>query len=167
MQDFENLGDNVDYSTDRKFDFVDKLHAWADEIAIRIGFQFTHASYNQKEGRSRVSLYLRCLRYGNIKGDLHNLDNAIRSGSKRRTCRCKFVIVCSSRKPGEKPWTVRLCPGDKGRHKNPFLVYKDGHVRANKLTVDIRQHIQDFSATGMQPAFIMTSIKQNFSGFFC
>ena len=53
MQDFENLGDNVDYSgrfvTDRKFDFVDELHAWADEIAIGIGFQFTRASYKQKK----------------------------------------------------------------------------------------------------------------------
>ena len=58
------------------FDSVDKLYAGADEIAIGIGFQFTRASYKQKEGRSRVSLYLRCHRYGNIRGDLHNLDNA-------------------------------------------------------------------------------------------
>ena len=79
MQDFENLGDDLDYSdrfvTDRKFDSVDDLHAWADEIAlITIGFQFTRASYKQKEGLTRVSLYLRCYRYGNIRGDLHNLD---------------------------------------------------------------------------------------------
>ena len=64
MQDFENLGNDVDYSdrfvTDREFDSVDDLHAWADEIALEIGFQFTRASYKQKEGRSRVSLYLRC-----------------------------------------------------------------------------------------------------------
>ena len=85
LQDYENLGENVDYSdrfvTNREFDFVDELHAWADEIAIRIGFQFTRASYKQK-GRSRVSLYLKCHRYGNIRGDLHNLDNATRPGSK-------------------------------------------------------------------------------------
>ena len=47
MQDFENLRDNVDYSDrfviDSEFDFVDDLHAWADEIALRIGFQFTCA----------------------------------------------------------------------------------------------------------------------------
>ena len=53
LQDFENLGDNVDYSdrfvTDRKFDSVDKLHSWADDIAIRIGFQFIRASYKQKK----------------------------------------------------------------------------------------------------------------------
>ena len=81
LQDFENLGDNVDYSgrfvTDREFDSLDELHSWADAIAITIGFQFTRASYKQKEGRSRVSVYLRCHRYGNIRGDLHNLDNAV------------------------------------------------------------------------------------------
>ena len=107
MQNFENLGDNVDYSDrfviDREFDSVDDLHAWADEIALTIGFQFTRASYKQKEGRSRVSLYLRCHRYGNIRGDLHNLDNAARPGSKSRACGCKFMIIGSSRKPKERP----------------------------------------------------------------
>ena len=86
-----------------EFDSVDEVHAWADEIAIGIDFQFTRASYKQQEGRSRVSLYLRCHRYGNIRGNLHNLDNATQPGSKSRTCRCKFMIVCSVRKPGEKP----------------------------------------------------------------
>ena len=76
------------------------------------------------------------------------------------------MIVCSSRKPGEKPWTVRVCPGEKGRHNHTFLVYRDGHVRTNRLTVDIRQHIREFSATGMKLVFIMTLIKQNFPGFF-
>ena len=41
-------------------------------------------------------------------------------------------------------------------------MYKDGHVRANRLTVDIRQ----LRATDIQPAFIMTSIRQNFPSFF-
>ena len=53
LQDFKNLGDNVDYSgrfvTDRKFDSIDELHAWADEIAIGLDFQFTCASYKQKK----------------------------------------------------------------------------------------------------------------------
>ena len=80
---------------------------------------------------------------------------------------CKFMIVCSVRKLGEKPWTVRVCPGEKGTHNHPFLVYKDGHVRANRLTVDIRQHIRDLSATDMQPAFIMTSIRQKNFWYFC
>ena len=106
MQDFENLGDNVYYSdrfvTDREFDSVDDLHAWADEKALTIGFQFTCASYKQKEGRSRVSLYSRCHRYDNIRDDLHNLDNAARLGSKSRACGCKFMIIGSSRKPGER-----------------------------------------------------------------
>ena len=66
LQDFENLRDKVDYSgrfvTDREFDSMDELHSWADEIAIIIGFQFTRASYKQKKGCSRVSLYLRCHR---------------------------------------------------------------------------------------------------------
>ena len=52
MQDFENLGDNIDYSdrfvTDREFDSVDDLHAWANEIAVTIGFQFTCGSYKKK-----------------------------------------------------------------------------------------------------------------------
>ena len=64
MQDFENLGNDIDYSdrfvTDRELDFVDDLHAWADEITLAIGFQSTRASYKQKEGRFRMSLYLRC-----------------------------------------------------------------------------------------------------------
>ena len=68
LQEFENFGDNVDYSgsfvTDREFVPLDELHIWADAIAITIGFQFTRASYKQKEGRSRVSVYLRCHRYG-------------------------------------------------------------------------------------------------------
>ena len=149
LHDFENLGDKIDYSdrfvTDRKFDSVDKLHAWADKIAIGIGFQFTCASYKQK-GRSRVNLYLRCHRYGNIRGDLYNLDNAARPGSKSRTCR-------------ERTWTVRVCPDEKERHNHPFLVYREGHIRANRLIVDIRQYIRELSATGMQPAFIMTSIR--------
>ena len=76
LQDFENLRDNVDYSgrfvTDRKFNSLDELHSWADAIAITIDFQFTRASYKQKEGRSRVSVYLRCHCCGNIMGDLHN-----------------------------------------------------------------------------------------------
>ena len=117
MQDFENLEDNVDYSdrfvTDREFDYVDDLHAWADEIVLRIGFQITSASYKQKEGLSRMSLYLRCHRYGNIRGDLHNLDNAARPDSKSRACGCKFMIIGSSCKPGERPWTVRVYPGEK------------------------------------------------------
>ena len=29
---------------DREFDSTNELHAWADEIAIGIGFQFTRAS---------------------------------------------------------------------------------------------------------------------------
>ncbi|XP_057518371.1 uncharacterized protein LOC130799286 [Amaranthus tricolor] len=86
--DFENLGDNIDYSdrfvTDREFDSVDDLHTWANEIALTIGFQFTRASYKKKEGRSRVSLYLRCHRYDKRSVDLHNLDNAPRPGSKSR-----------------------------------------------------------------------------------
>ena len=142
MQDFENLVDNVDYSDrfviDREFDSVDDLHAWADEIALRIGFQFTRVSYKQKEGRSRVSLYLRCHRYGNIRGDLHNLDNAARPGSKRTAYGCTFMILGTSRKLGERPWTVRVFPGEKGRHNHPFLVYKDGQIRVNRMTVDIR-----------------------------
>ena len=52
LQDFENLGDNVDYSgrfvKDKKFDSLDELHSYADSIAITIGFQFTRASYKQK-----------------------------------------------------------------------------------------------------------------------
>ena len=76
------------------------------------------------------------------------------------------MIVCGSRKPGEKPWMMRVCPGEKGRHNHPFLMYKDGHVRAKRLSVNIRQHIRELSAIGMQPAFITTTIKQNFSGFF-
>ena len=60
MQDFENLGDNVDYSdrfvTDREFISLNELHTWADEIAI-----------------TRVSVYLRCHRYGKIRGNLQNL----------------------------------------------------------------------------------------------
>ena len=70
-------------------------------------------------------------------GDLHNLDNVARPGSKSRTCGCKFMIVGSSRKSGERPWTVRVCPGEKGRHNHPFLVYRNGHIRANRLTVEI------------------------------
>ena len=54
----------------------------------------------------------------------------------------------------------------KKEHNHLFLVCRDGHIRANRLTVDSRQHIQDLSATGMQPAFIMTSIRQNFPGIF-
>ncbi|XP_057543385.1 protein FAR1-RELATED SEQUENCE 2-like [Amaranthus tricolor] len=34
------------------------------------------------------------------------------------------------------------------------------------MTVDIRQHIRDLSATGMQPAFIMSSIRRNFPRFY-
>ena len=57
-------------------------------------------------------MYLRCHRYGNIRGDLHNLNNAARPGSKSRTCGCKFMIVGSSRQPWEIPWPVRVCPGE-------------------------------------------------------
>ena len=77
------------------------------------------------------------------------------------------MIVGSNRKPEERPWTVRVCPGKKGRYNHPFLVYKYGHVRANRLTVDIQLHIRELSVTGVQPAFIMTSIRQNFPFFFC
>ena len=83
-------------------------------------------------------MYLKCHRYGNIRGDLHNLDNAVRPGSKSRTCGCKFMIVGSSGKPGERPWTVRVCPGEKGRYNHPFLVYRNGHIRTNRLIVDIQ-----------------------------
>ena len=76
------------------------------------------------------------------------------------------MIVASSRKSGERPWTVRVCPGKKGRHYHRFLVYRDGHARPNMLNVDIRQHIRELSATGMQLAFIMTSIRENFPDFF-
>ena len=107
MQNFEILGDNVDYSvkfvTNRKFDSIDELHTWADEIDLGIDFQFTRASYKQKEGRSRVSLYLRCLRYSSLRGELHNLDNVARSHSRSRACGCKFMLVGNSRKPGERP----------------------------------------------------------------
>ena len=72
MQDFKNLGDNIDYSgrfvMDKEFNSVDELHSCVDEIAIGIDFHFTRASYKQK-GRSRVSLYLRCHCYGNIRSD--------------------------------------------------------------------------------------------------
>ena len=76
------------------------------------------------------------------------------------------MIGGSSRKSGERPWTVRVCPGEKGRHNYPFLIYRDGHIRANRSTVYIRQHTREFNAIGVQPAFIMTSIRQNFPGFF-
>ena len=59
-----------------------------------------------------------------------------------------------------------MFPGEKGRHNHLFLVYRDGQIRVNRMTVDIRQHIRDLSAIGMQPAFIMTSIRRNFPGFF-
>ena len=59
-----------------------------------------------------------------------------------------------------------MCPGEKGKHNHPFLVYRDGHVRANRINVDIREHIRQLSATGMQPAFIMNSIRDNFPGFY-
>ena len=82
-------------------------------------------------------MYLRCHRYGNIRHDLHILNNNARSGSKSRTRECKFMIVGSSRKSGERPWMVRVCPGEKGRHNHLFLVYRDGYIRANKLIVNI------------------------------
>ena len=129
MQDFKNLGNDVDYSyrfvTDRKFDSVDDLHNWADEIALTIGFQFTRASCKQKEGRYRISLYLRCHHYGNIRGDLHNLDNVVRPGLKSTACGCKFMIIGSSRKPGKKTLNG-YSPGEKGRHNHPFFMYRDG-----------------------------------------
>ena len=71
MQGFEILRDNVDYSIrfvmDRKFNSIDNLYAWANEIALGIGFQITRVSYKHKEERSRVILYLRCHRNGNIR----------------------------------------------------------------------------------------------------
>ena len=146
LQDIENLGDDVDYSvrfiTDREYYSLDEIHAWGDEIALEFGFKFTRASFKQKEGCSRVSLYLRWHRFGSLRGELHNLDNVARSGSRSRACGCKFMIVRSSRKPGERPWTVRVCLGEKGRHNHPFLVYRDGHIRATTLSVDIQQHIR-------------------------
>ena len=76
------------------------------------------------------------------------------------------MIVASSRKQGERPWMVRVCPSEKGRHMHPFLVYRDGHVRENRINVDMREPIRQLSATGKQPTFIMTSIRENFPGFF-
>ena len=39
---FENLNDDINYSTrfiiDRQFELIDKLHAWANEIIIKIVF---------------------------------------------------------------------------------------------------------------------------------
>ena len=113
-----------------------------------------------------MSFYLRCHRYGNIRGDLHNLENVARPGSKSGACGCKFMITRSIRKPGERPWTVRVFSVEKGRNNHSFFMYRDGQIRVNRITVDIRQHIRDLSTTGMQPAFIMTSIRRNFPGFF-
>jgi MULE transposase-like protein len=169
LQDNENLGDNVDYSdrfvTDREFASIDELHNWADEIALQIGFQFVRASYKHKEGRTRKSLYLRCHRYGKYRGDL-NLDNAVRPGTTCSASGCKFMIIGTNRNPEERPWTIRVCPGEKGRHNHPFFVYREGQVRTNRLNADIRQHIRNLTATGMQPAFIMTSIRENFPDYF-
>ena len=111
-------------------------------------------------------MYLRCHRYGNIRGDVHNLDNAARPGSRSSACGCKFMIIGTSRNPGERPWTVRVCPGEKGRHNHPFFVYREGQVRVDRMNLDIRQHIRDLTASGMQLAFIMTSIRENFPGFY-
>ena len=50
QENFENLsGDDIDDSTrfitDRKFELIDNLHAWADTIANDIDFHFICASY--------------------------------------------------------------------------------------------------------------------------
>ena len=82
-----------------------------------------------------------------------------------KTAANEVFSISGSSKPGE-PWTVRGCPGEKGRHNHPFLVYRDSHVRANRLNVNIWKHIRELSATGMQLAFIMISIRQNFPSFF-
>ena len=44
---------------------------------------------------------------------------------------------------------VRVCLDDKARHNHPFLVYKDGHVKASRLSANIREHIRDLIATGV------------------
>ena len=136
MQDFENLGDNIDYShrfvTDREFDSVNELHRWADEIAIEIGFKFARTSYKRKEGRTRVSVYLRCHRHGRLRGDVNSLGDAARPGSRSNACGCKFMIVGTSRNPEERPWTIRVCPGEKGRHNHQFFVYREGQVRTTR-----------------------------------
>ena len=65
------------------------------------------------------------------------------------------MIIGSNHELEERPWTVRMCPGEKGRHNHQFLVYRDGHVRATRLIVD-------------KPALIMTFIyKAKFPWCFC
>ena len=148
MQDIENLGDNVDYSM--RF-VIDRMKYMLGRMRVfGITLQFTRASYKQKEGRSKVSLYLRYHRYGRLRDELHNLDNFHRPGSTSRTCGCKFMIVESSRNLGQRPWTVRVNPGEK----------------VTRLLVDIRQYIKELSATSIQPAFIMTPIRQNVPSIF-
>ena len=53
LHDFENLGDNIDYSdrfvTDREFDSINELHVWADEKAIGIDFNLHVLHINKKD----------------------------------------------------------------------------------------------------------------------
>lgn len=68
----------------RQFESVDELHDQADKITFTIDFHFTRASYEQKVGRSTMSLYVHCHCYDSFRDQLHDLDNAAEPVSKSR-----------------------------------------------------------------------------------
>ena len=74
------------------------MNIWADEIVNPIGFCFTRTSYKQKKGHSIVSIYLRSHQYGEIRGQVYDLDNAGRQGTRSRACGCLFMIIGYCRK---------------------------------------------------------------------
>lgn len=118
-----------------------------DEITITISFHFNGASYKKKKSHSIVSLYLHCYRYGWFKGWLHYLDNVARPRSKIRGCGCRFMIIRYCGKLGETQWKGKLCLMINQDIITKLQYYKDGHVKASRLTTDIRDHIRQLSAT--------------------
>ena len=63
----------------------------------------------------------------------------------------------------ERPWMVRVRHDYKARCNHLFLVYRDSHVKQVGCHL-LFENIKDLITTVMQHAFIMTSIRQNYSG---
>lgn len=152
-------GDGVDYSTffvsDEMFESDTDAINWAKQIALQIGFELIISSH-KNNGNVKM---LRCNRGERYRGEIRDLEVAVRKNTKTKACKCTFQLrakrLCGS-------WVIVSLPGIRGTHNHGFHVYAEGYRQKSGLSTEAKKIVRDMSSAQSKPCAILASLQEKF-----